>query len=247
MCAALKQRKISLQRCFFPTSENEDRLLVQQVFFSIADGAGGTGILCGEWAEYVLSHLPEQAISSFDSFQQWFENFAEKFVEEHEPPLFLDSFQIRKFYEEGSACTLAALWLEGHQAHWLTYGDAHVFHITATAFESAPFQSREEFSRGTHLLNWNAMPDPYGFKSGTFDLLESSTLLLATDEISKHIFYLRDSSASLEHALEQIYDAMENEQTFRQYIVAHPDIEEDDYTLIFIKCNILIPIPPLLP
>lgn len=235
MHSVLKQKCISLQNYSNLTAESEDHLRQERNLNSVADGAGGTGILCGEWAEYVLSHLTDNAILSFDSFLKLFENFAEKFVEQHEPRLIRDSFQLRKFYSEGSACTLAALWVEGDQAHWLTYGDAHVFHITATAFESAPFQSRGQFSRGTHLLNWNAMPDPDGFKSGTFDLLESSTLLLATDEISKHIFFLRDSSANLEHALEQIYDAMENEQTFRQYIVAHPDIEEDDYTLIFIK------------
>ena len=40
---------------------NEDRIWVEHShIWALADGAGGTGILCGEWAEFLLkkgSHL----------------------------------------------------------------------------------------------------------------------------------------------------------------------------------------------
>lgn len=216
-------------------AENEDRLLQSGIFYAISDGAGGSGILCGEWGELALSRLVEKPISSFLDFTLWLGAFVDEFVEQYEQLITEDSFQLRKFYEEGSACTIAALWLEGSQSHWMTYGDAHVFHITEDTFESAPFQAREEFSRGTYLLNWNSMPDPEGFRAGTFKLEESSVLLLATDEVSKHIFYLRDSSKDFRQSLQQLLLAIKDEDTFRRYIAVHPDIGEDDYTLIYIK------------
>jgi serine/threonine protein phosphatase PrpC len=213
----------------------EDRTLVWGDLCSLADGAGGTGILCGEWAEYILSKLPSAPISSFATFLDWFEQYAEDFVNQHEADLKVDLFKLRKFYEEGSACTLAALWRDGGKAYWLTYGDAHVFHIRESSFQCAPYQSREEFSRGTHLLNWKSLPNPEGVRFGIFTLESDSTLLLATDEVSKHLFFLRETEKDFHSALRSLYEAIETEDKFQRYIAAHPDIGEDDYTLIYIK------------
>lgn len=216
-------------------SENEDRLCQKSYLHSVADGAGGTGILCGEWAEYVLSNLPESAIVSFEGFIDWFRNFSDAFVEHYEPILRHDPFQLRKFYEEGSACTLAGFWIEEKEIHWLTYGDAHVFSIAEDVFESFPCQARDQLLGGTHLINWSRLPDEEGFQCGAFSLKSDAVYLLATDEISKHIFYLKESEENFHLALEELWVSLDNEKSFRQYIQRHPDIGEDDYTIIFIR------------
>lgn len=214
---------------------SEDRLYLSPIYNSVADGAGGTSILCGEWAEYVLNRLSESPIADFKKFVEWLESFTEGFIDHYEPQIARDNFQLRKFYKEGSACTLACIWQIEDKIHWLTYGDSHVFFISPKRFSSFPFKSREEFSRGTYLLNWLRYPDPEGFQCGVQPADSEMSVLLATDEISKHIFYLRDNAPDFPSALEMLYSSMSSEEDFRAYIRKHPDIGEDDYTLIFIK------------
>ncbi len=225
----------SIAKLLSDKTEKEDKVLKKDTLYALADGAGGTGILCGEWAELVLSNLPENAIVSFTGFIDWFKNFSEAFIEQYEPILRQDSFQLRKFYEEGSACTLAAFWIEEKEIHWLTYGDAHVFSIAEDIFESFPFQARDQLLGGTHLINWSKLPDEEGFRCGTFSLKSNTTYLLATDEISKHIFYLKEREEDFLFALEDLWVSLDNEKSFREYIQKQPDIGEDDYTIIFIR------------
>ena len=43
---------------------NEDRIWVEHPYvLALVDGAGGTGILCGEWAEFLLKYLPDTPIT----------------------------------------------------------------------------------------------------------------------------------------------------------------------------------------
>ena len=215
---------------------NEDRVLVAlpQVV-AVADGAGGTGILCGEWAEFLLNHLPSQAIHTFEEFIKWLEPQTEAFMTAFEPQMQQDAFQLKRFYQEGSACTLAVIWLTEEAYHWLTFGDSHVFFYGDNHLESHPFQIAEALSGGTHLLNWSVFPDEKGFKTGTFSL-KSSYCLLATDAISKHILQTYQSqSIDFMGFLQTLSEALTSEEHFWQYLKNHPDIEEDDYTLVLIQ------------
>lgn len=75
---------------------NEDRILVNHSHvWALADGAGGTGILCGEWAEFLLKHLPDAPIHTFEEFITWLEPQTEAFVQQYEPLMQQDVFQLK--------------------------------------------------------------------------------------------------------------------------------------------------------
>ncbi len=211
---------------------NEDRIWVDGNLIALADGAGGTGILCGEWAEFLVKHLPTSPIHTFDEFIAWLEPQTEAFVEQYEPMMQQDAFQLKRFYQEGSASTLAVVWQVQDEYHWLTFGDSHVFFHAVNHFSSYPFQKSEELSRGTHLLNWSCFPNELGFRSGTISN-DNVVCLLATDAISKHILeYYQHHPKKIKSFVKRLTKALKSEETFWQYIKNNPDIEDDDYSLI---------------
>lgn len=215
---------------------NEDRMRVGHLHvWALADGAGGTGILCGEWAEFLLNHLPTQPILTFEEFVSWLAPQTEAFVQQYEPVMQQDAFQLKRFYQEGSACTLAVIWKVEEIFHWLTFGDSHVFFYADNQVESHPFQTAQALSGGTHLLNWSLFPNELGFRSGTFSQ-KYEYCLLATDAISKHILqHCQDKPTGFDTFLQTLTKALQSEEMFWQYIKSKSDIEEDDYSLIVIQ------------
>ena len=215
---------------------NEDRVWVNHPHvWALADGAGGTGILCGEWAEFLLKHLSYTPIHTFEEFIIWLEPLTETFVQQYEPLMQQDVFQLKRFYQEGSASTLVTVWQTEKEFHWLTFGDSHVFFYANNRLESYPFQKSEELSGGTHLLNWSIFPNESGFRSGTISK-DKVVCLLATDAISKHILeHYQNNPKSFNAFIKSISKALKSEETFWQYIKKNPDIEEDDYSLIILQ------------
>lgn len=215
---------------------NEDRIsLAQPNTWAVADGAGGTGILCGEWAEFLLKHLPKAFISNWEEFITWLEPLTEAFVQEYEPLMQKDTFQLKRFYQEGSASTLALVWQVDDVFHWLTFGDSHVFFYADNHLESYPFQSAEELSGGTHLLNCSIFPNELGFRSGSFEG-KYTACLLATDAISKYILQqYQTHPEDFDILLDTLTQSLESQESFWQYIQNNPRIEEDDYSLIIIR------------
>jgi Protein phosphatase 2C len=215
---------------------NEDRIWVERPrVWALADGAGGTGILCGEWAEFLLKNLPDAPIHTFEEFITWLEPQTEAFVQQYEPLMQQDVFQLKRFYQEGSASTLVAVWQTENEFHWLTFGDSHVFFYANNCLESYPFQKSEELSGGTHLLNWSVFPNELGFRSGTI-LKDKVVCLLATDAISKHILeHYHNNPKGFKTFIKTISKALKSEEIFWQYIKNNPDIEEDDYSLIILQ------------
>ena len=80
---------------------NEDRIWVEHShIWALADGAGGTGILCGEWAEFLLKHLPNTPIHTFEEFITWLEPQTEAFVQQYEPLMQQDVFNSNAFIKK---------------------------------------------------------------------------------------------------------------------------------------------------
>ena len=50
----------------------------------ISGWCGGTGILCGEWAEFLLKYLRDAPIHTFEEFITWLEPLTEAFVKQFE-------------------------------------------------------------------------------------------------------------------------------------------------------------------
>lgn len=232
---SLNVRSQSIPKDFVSVNLNEDRVRVTENFMALADGAGGTGIFCGEWAKFLLAKLPPDPIRSFEDFKIWLEQNVDDFLAQYEPIIAQDSYKMRRFYEEGSASTLAVVWQKGNKYHWLTYGDSHLFIVNKDNIKTYPYKKAEDFERGTHLLNWTNQPTKMGFKQGSCS--KPSGFILATDAISKHIFekYTAQDTDKISLQMEDFFRYLENEQSFIEYIKYEPSIAEDDYSMIIAK------------
>lgn len=232
----ISHQSISKTYGYSQTLANEDRQRIFPNLVAIADGAGGTGILCGEWAGFLLEHLPTQNLVSFEAFLAFLEPQAQAFVDKFEPLMQQDAFQLKRFYQEGSAAALAALWQNAEGFQWLTYGDCHVFYYVAGQLQSYPYSQIEQFSGRSYLLNWCAMPLQEGFAMGHFSGVAGSKILLATDAIAKYILQqYQQNKSNFDAFLQELKTALASPEQFNKYIKTQKNIDEDDYTLILLE------------
>ncbi len=232
---SLEVRHQTISKDFENSNLNEDRVRIAESFVALADGAGGTGILCGEWAEFLLNKIPEQPIMAFEDFKAWFEQNIDDFLEKYEPFVTQDSYKMRRFYEEGSASTLVVVWQKGNKFYWITYGDSHIFVLNKNRIRTFPHKSAADFERGTYLLNWTNQPNEAGFNHGYCS--KTSSFVLATDAISKHIFekYIDPTEKTEAMPLDELFGVLDTEQSFISYIKSEPTIATDDYSMIVAK------------
>lgn len=221
----------SIPKDFISKNLNEDRIRCEDNFVAIADGAGGTGIYCGEWAEFLLVNLPNHPITNYASFEKWFTELQEPFLEKHEQSLVNDGHKKRRFYEEGSSSTLAVVWQIENEIHWLSYGDSQIFFLDESSYKSYPYTNFNEFEATTDLLNWKHLPKESALFLGKMDI-DYTKVILATDTIAKHIFMLLESNSQTDAIFQRIQGFLKNVHNSIAYIKALPDLEEDDYSII---------------
>ena len=86
---------------------NEDAVKATDCMIAVSDGAGGGGVYAERWSAYLVNHLPEIPIKSFEELDSWIEEIWEPFYNaceetaKQEGGMLLD-----KFYDEGSFATL---------------------------------------------------------------------------------------------------------------------------------------------
>ncbi|WP_027002103.1 protein phosphatase 2C domain-containing protein [Hugenholtzia roseola] len=177
-----------------PERPNEDALRQDKSrgIYAVSDGAGGTGIFSDLWANYLVSHLPAKPIFSLSELNQWIDTIWESFYREREQALENLAYPIRnKFHEQGSAATLAALWLEGEKAHLLTYGDSHIWSFKSDDYTQKlfiPYKKTEDFEANPYLLNWkDENLSEKGFCIKSIELAQNQILILATDALSLYL------------------------------------------------------------
>ena len=79
-------------------SMNEDVCFVSKNKIGIADGAGGVGIFCKDWANYLLKKTPDYSFNSKDEISIWYNNIREDFYNEiQRKTKEYDDFVIDKF------------------------------------------------------------------------------------------------------------------------------------------------------
>lgn len=185
---------------------NEDAALAdpEQARFAVADGAGGTGIFSGPWAQYLLNKLPPQPISSYPELTQWLDQIWEPFYQEKAAELEDDGLRLTKFYAEGSAATLLAIWKHEKQVHWMAYGDSNLLWLDAAGKYKGSFPAKAlaDFTQFPHLVNWNdEWMRPVGFAKGIVTPTADDRLLLATDALSQSLLLWAKSEARKEPQL----------------------------------------------
>lgn len=184
---------------------NEDAVKARDNMIAVSDGAGGGGVYAERWSSYLVNHLPEVPIKSFDELDGWIEDIWETFYNDCEENAKQEGgMLLNKFYDEGSFATLAVIWKENNATcRWLTYGDSVVFHYNKnTKTLEHSFSKLADFTQPPYLINCKDELNPLGFKSGTFQTNDSSILFAATDALSHYILMMYEISQKDEYKME---------------------------------------------
>ena len=166
---------------------NEDAVIARENLIAVSDGAGGGGVYAERWSSYLVNHLPEVPIKSFDELDGWIVDIWETFYNDCEENAKQEGGMLLvMFYDEGSFATLAVIWKDNNATcRWLTYGDSVVFHYNKnTKTLEHSFSKLADFTQPPYLINCKDELNPLGFKSGTFQTNDSSILFAATDALS---------------------------------------------------------------
>ena len=104
---------------------NEDAVIAREDAIAVSDGAGGGGVFADLWSKYLVEHLPEKPIKSYQAFDKWIDSIWEPFYNDCEKKAKKEGgMLLNKFYDEGSFATLVAVWKTGE---WISYGDSVAF------------------------------------------------------------------------------------------------------------------------
>lgn len=188
----MKAKGISITK-FEPGVLNEDAVLARPDCIAVSDGAGGGGVFAERWSLYLVSNLPNQPITTFEALDGWIERIWEPFYNECEQwaKRLKDGMFLKKFYDEGSFATLAALWPYEDRIYWMTYGDSVAFHYNReTKVLEYTFGRLAEFNKPPYLINCKDPLNADGFRAGTFELSHSSLFFVASDTLAHYIIMM---------------------------------------------------------
>lgn len=190
-----KQHTIKMQICAKPeASPNipEDvigqRVDGNRVF--LADGAGGTGVFAVEWAEFLSAYLPDKPIKSNEVLCKLIDNiwegFFDYYIKEAENLKISD-----KFLEEGSYCTLIALWKTSYN-RWegFVYGDSVLLvYDKEGMIKICSINDINSFNKKPDLLSWKEQPLESAFQLFEIELAPEDTIWLMSDALAQYVLF----------------------------------------------------------
>ena len=180
--------------------ENEDFIeelkSSDELFFSwaLCDGAGGVGVFCKEWAEFLAKNIPNNPAEFGKNTRKWFEDTSSNF---HDGIILksdlTDLILNRKVYQDGSYSTLTACWFDkmANEFYYTSVGDSCVFFFeeTINGIELKLLSSindQDEIDSYPNLLNWNdELRNELPFDS--FEMVNSFICVMASDSLAKWI------------------------------------------------------------
>ncbi len=156
--------------------------------WAVADGAGGTGIFVGEWAQHLVRRVPAHPFANLSALSTWLDGHWKPFFDTYQPRTEADPFIGYKFMYEGSGATLATLHIRDNHLHWLIYGDAVVvcFQSATGELQTANTDLRQ-FESPPYLLNWLDFPKAEGMQSGTWSHQPGQQYALLTDTLGQYV------------------------------------------------------------
>lgn len=176
--------------------------------WAVADGAGGTGIFVGEWAQHLVRHVPAHSFADLTALSTWLDGHWKPFFDSYQPRAEADPFIGYKFMYEGSGATLATLHQRGNQLHWLIYGDAVVVCYQPAIGELwAANADLRQFESAPYLLNWLDFPKADGMQLGVWSHQPGQQYALLTDTLGQYVLMahaaLSGDTASLAALVQQ--------------------------------------------
>ena len=172
---------------------NEDAVWAHPNFIAVSDGAGGGGVFAERWSRYLVNNLPNVPITTFEELDAWIDSIWEQFYNKCETwaQKQQDGLFLKKFYDEGSFATLAALWQCENEMRWITYGDSVVFMYNQKTGElNYSFSHISDFAKPPFLINCKDPLAPDGFATGTFPINSDCIYFVASDTLSHYIMMM---------------------------------------------------------
>ncbi|MBF0355812.1 MAG: hypothetical protein HQL43_11305 [Alphaproteobacteria bacterium] len=179
--------------------QNEDKFRLHRsrdgLLAAVSDGAGGTGLFCGAWAETLVNRLPGRPIVGINELNRWLDCFCLSFRSDYSQRAKSQPVKHAKFVKEGSCATLAACWLSFLRGRavmrWLGYGDSQIMvfdrtgprPVLTTSFPS----TLSDLGRTPALLNWKDLPDKAKLSTGVATLPARATIAVASDGIGQYL------------------------------------------------------------
>lgn len=176
-------------RIAFDKSVNEDAVKATEKWIAVSDGAGGGGVFADKWSRYLVDHLPDEPMTTYDAFDKWLDSIWEPFYNEYEEIAKKEGgMLLNKFYDEGSFATLVVVWRDGH---WLSYGDSVAFcYNRSTGKLQHTFGKIVDFNNPPYLINCKDATMESAFKSGRFHISDSDVVFAASDALAHYIIMM---------------------------------------------------------
>lgn len=189
----ISHHNIQMQICAKPeTSPNIPEDVIGQgvdgnrIF--LADGAGGIGVFALEWAEFLTAYLLDKPIKSNEKLSKLIDNIWEGFFDHYK--IEAEKLGVSgKFLEEGSYCTLIALWKTGFN-RWegFVYGDSVLLVFDLYGYiKLCSIDDINSFNMKPNLLSWKELPSESAFQPYEIDLDPGDTLWLMSDALAQHV------------------------------------------------------------
>lgn len=196
---------------------NEDAAIARKEVIAISDGAGGGGVFADCWSKYLVEHLPNQPIMSYEIFDKWIDEIWEPFYNEYEiKAKDIGGLLLNKFYDEGSFATLAAVWDNGQ---WISYGDSVVFcYNRKSGILLHSFTKLSDFNAPPYLINCKEPLSEAGFRHGKFAIEKDSIVLIASDTLAHYILMMYELSKK-DIFLEEICEAIDMQTKNSNFIM----------------------------
>ncbi|CAA6606510.1 Putative serine/threonine phosphatase 2C [Rhodospirillaceae bacterium LM-1] len=179
--------------------QNEDKFRMHRsrdgLMAAVSDGAGGTGLFCGAWAETLVNRLPRRPIVGIGELNRWLDGFCLSFRSDYAQKAKSQPVKHTKFVREGSCAALAVCWLTFLRSRtvmrWLGYGDSQIMVFDRTGprpvLATSYPPNLSDLDRTPALLNWKDLPNKDRLSTGAVTLPACATIVVASDGIGQYI------------------------------------------------------------
>ena len=194
---------------------NEDAVIARENAIAVSDGAGGGGVFADLWSKYLVEHLPEKPIKSYQAFDKWIDSIWEPFYNDCEKKAQKEGgMLLNKFYDEGSFATLVAVWKTGE---WISYGDSVAFcYNRNSGILQHSFTRLVDFNNPPYLINCKDPLNRKGFRRGKFEIDDDCMVFAASDTLAHYILMMYELAHKdqYEEELKQAVDAQTKNSNF---------------------------------